>query len=425
MVLGKGKSQAGFTLIELLAVMAILGILAGLVSGTVVGLGNRGQSTRLDGDQNGIRKAANSFQLEAFPEAYPIVAITSDVTGNVSGIHEIDFKGGLPQDPNKTFVPDFLTELPDSSALVSWRIDTNSGNVFFAQDGAALIKPSNNRLDVSPGTRRNADAFNDVGDVSSFISSSTGQNSDYLLELSMAKNEAAPKIIEVKIPANYSIGGGQAAAYYVVGMVSVTLDTDNAVDPGQTINFGGVIVTSGVSNEWLLVMDYNDNLSSDTTAKTIKPTNEATRVHTISVVPPSSDSSGTMTINIARGSDIERNEATENWEITLLGSTQTKLSASTLPFPAAVSGLLPVTTGQTTNGGQGVTTETLTAATPSKLGTYFVPVTGSETLINMFINPGDASVYRWNAEEHTTISPVVGTTNFFSTLPGSQGVLIK
>jgi len=42
MVLGKGKAQAGFTLVELLSVMAILGILAGLVAGPVTGLGSRG-----------------------------------------------------------------------------------------------------------------------------------------------------------------------------------------------------------------------------------------------------------------------------------------------------------------------------------------------------------------------------------------------
>jgi len=112
MVLGKGKAQSGFILIELLAVMAILGILAGLVAGTVVGLGSRSQSARLDGDRDGIRKAANAFFLDSFPEAYPV----DSTEGTVPSIKAIDFKEGTPQDPNKTFVPDFLTEIPDSAA---------------------------------------------------------------------------------------------------------------------------------------------------------------------------------------------------------------------------------------------------------------------------------------------------------------------
>jgi hypothetical protein len=168
--------------------MAILGILAGLVAGTVVGLGSRSQSTRLDGDRDGIRKAANAFFLDSFPEAYPVEDVTSAQSSlAVDGIKEIDFKQGLPQDPNKTFVPDFLTSLPDSSALVSWRLDENSGNVFFAQDGSPLIKPSNNRLDIRQAT--------------------PSSNPDYVFELEMGKNEAAPKILEIKVPNGYTIRG--------------------------------------------------------------------------------------------------------------------------------------------------------------------------------------------------------------------------
>ena len=391
MILGKGKAQAGFTLVELLAVMAILGILAGLVAGTVVGLGSRSQSTRLDGDRDGIRKAANSFFLEAFPEAYPVLDVDAGVTDNVDGIKEIDYKKGLPQDPNKSFVPDFLTELPDSSALVSWRIDENSGNVFFAQDGSPLIKPSNNRLDVSAADGTPSDT------------------SDYLLELEMAKDEAAPEIIEVRIPASYSVGGGQAAAYYIVGTLTATLDTDNQVDPGQEITFGGVLVTTGVSNEWALVVDYNDNVSSSGTGHAVKPTDEATRVHTVSVVPPSSDSAGTLTINFSRGTDVEANQATEAWDLTLLGTADTLLTSATLP----------TISGDPVAEGLGLLSRTLDTSG------FVVTQAGGADILNMLTNPSTAAVYRWLAEEHTSISPEIGDTEFFSDLPGSQGVLIK
>ena len=46
--IARSSRQRGFTLTELLAVMAILGILAGLVSGAVGGLGTSGQKARLD-----------------------------------------------------------------------------------------------------------------------------------------------------------------------------------------------------------------------------------------------------------------------------------------------------------------------------------------------------------------------------------------
>jgi prepilin-type N-terminal cleavage/methylation domain-containing protein len=395
MILRAGKVQAGFTLVELLAVMAILGILAGLVAGTVVGLGSRSQATRLDGDRDGIRKAANAFFLESFPEVYPVEDVPEGTTGNVDGIKEIDFKKGLPQDPNKTFIPDFLTELPGSSALISWRIDENSGNVFFAQDGSSLIKPSNNRLDVSAADN------------------SLATTSDYLFELSMAKNEAAADTVEIKIPAGYSIGGGQAVAGTLMGYLSATLDTDNSVDAGQTITYGGVVVATGTSNEWALIVDYNDYVSSSsTTGLEVKPTDEATRVHNISVVSPSSDSGGTFTIEFARGTDSEENTGTESWILTMLGVADTD-----------VSSLVTIPSTSTSAAGAGAPATVITVATSGvTLAGGGVALTPP---INMITNPDTSAVYRWLAEEHTSISPQIGDTEFFSDLPGSQGVLIK
>jgi len=402
----KGKGQSGFTLIELLAVISILAVLAGLVAGTVVGLGSSSQSARLDGDLNIIGKAANAFFLDSFPESYPVVDLSSSVTGNVDGIKEIDFKAGTPDDPNKTFVPDFLTNLPDSAALVSWRIDENSGNVFFAQDGSNLIKPSNNRLDVSA---------TDGG-----VSDPSAVRSNYLFEFSFAKNEAAPEIVEIEIPNGYSLGGALGAIYTIRGFLQATLSTDNDFDPGQKIKFGGVIVHTATTDKWALVVNYNENATStsDTANKTLKDNNQ-TRVHVIDVVSPTDDSSGRLTINFARGDDDPENKATETWELTLLGVSAGKTSSGQLPISLTVDSdgnIASSSSGQ----GLGNTDKTLTFANG-----FVVTNTSGATSANYLTNPDTASVFRWSAVEHTTISPVVGDTDFFSILPGSQGVVIK
>ena len=380
------REHRGFTLVELLAVMAILAILAGLVAGSVVGLGSQSQSTRLDGDRDSIRKAANAFFLEAFPEVYPV----DSVDGEVAGIHEIDFKKSLPQDPNRSFVPDFLVKLPDSASLVSWRIDENSGNVFFAQDGSPLIKPSNNRLDIEAKT------------------GAIDTDDDHVLTLSMSKDEASPEVIEIKIPAGYTLGGGQADGGTVVGTLQAVLDTDNPFDSGNKIFFGGVIVAtndlSGNPNpdKWALVVDYNFN-SSDVP---IKKSTEAVRKHTIDVVRPSGDSAGSLRINFAKGS--EANEATESWELTLFGNSTDKLTSElNIPFDESAG----VGTAFT---GFSVGSAGLTVPTPNNI-----------PIVSLLKNPSEKGVYRWAAEEHSSIDPVVGDTLFFDTLPGSQGVLIS
>ena len=69
------KAQEGFTLTELLAVMAILGILAGLVAGAVSRVGGEAQAKRLLADETTIGKSADAYFNEAFPQSYPVVAL--------------------------------------------------------------------------------------------------------------------------------------------------------------------------------------------------------------------------------------------------------------------------------------------------------------------------------------------------------------
>lgn len=393
------KGQRGFTLIELLAVIAILSVLAGLVAGTIIGLGSRSQQTRLDGDRDTMKKAANRFFLESFPQRYPVTSLSlTDAAIQVTpdlGVRLIDFRAPLPQDPNKKFVPDFLSELPDSAALVSWRVDTNSGNTFFASDGAVLIRPSNNRLDVSAA------------------SGAASARADHILELSMSKNEAAFKSLKVSVPAGYSLGGQFASANTLVGVLNAKVDTDNEKDAGRVIRYGGVLVSTSKANEWKLVVNYNDNVSDSGTGITLKPASEKVRVHTVSIVPPSTDTGGNLTLEIARGSDPAQNEATETWKLTILGEATRDLS-TVLTVP---------TTSTASTGGISTAARTLSINT----GFAVVPTAGTaiSPAVAVLTNPSTVGVKRWSALEHTSIDPVVGEDRSFHPVPGSQGVLIK
>ena len=398
-------NQKGFTLVELLAVMAILGILSGLVAGAVTGLGNRGQQTRLDGDRDSVQKAANAFSLESFPQKLPVVGLDDTpldlVVSPDLGIRLIDLKAPLPQDPTKTFVPSFLTNLPESSALVSWRIDTRSGQAFFANDGAPLIKPSSNELNVTASE------------------TALSAPSDHTLELLMGKNEAALETLVVDIPAGYSIGGTSAPRGTLVGVLNATLDADNKAASGQKIHFGGAIVSSGEAGKWLLVVDYNDNIStSDDVDAEVKPSDEAVRVHEISISTPSSSSGGNLTLEMSRGSDPDQNQATETWALTIFGDALqdvTPVIAIPPSSTASFGGLQASARSLDTTDGYQVKLPSKAGGT----GILLVPT------LRIITNPSTRGVKRWNAEENTSIDVVVGDTAFFHDVPGSQGVLIK
>jgi len=378
------RGQRGFTLIELLAVIAIIGILAGLVAGTVSGIGETGQQARLSGDKNTLGKAADRFFTESFPQIYPAVSLTDtddslepafdSRLGTDLGVRLIDFEATLPQDVTRAFVPDFLKEVPDSAGLVSWRIDTNTGNAFFTEDGAFLARPSTARLDVKAGSIR--------GTVPPFTSKETGERSDYTITLEMKKGDAAVEVIEIAIPTGYIIGGQSLSATTQVGTLDITFGPDNPWDPAATINVDQVNVEVVSTNQWKAVVTYDNN---DTTAEVKEGSaveQEGTpvpiadvRTHTISIIPPVGDSPGKLTLIMDRSNedgngdvtytDSDANEATETFTLILFGEAA-----------------------------------------------------GSQVLIQ---NPVTPAVFRWLSEQQTAVD-VEGT---FKRVAGNQAVIIK
>ena len=104
------RRTRGFTLVELLAVMAIIGILSGMVAGAVTGLGTTGINAQIVSDTKVIETAADRFLNASFPETYPVESLPEGEED--LGVRSIDVDARLPQDPNKNFTPDFLKDIP-------------------------------------------------------------------------------------------------------------------------------------------------------------------------------------------------------------------------------------------------------------------------------------------------------------------------
>jgi len=82
---------------------------------------------------------------DSFPAVYPVETLPE--SEDDLGVRRIDFNARLPQDPSKTFTPDFRKDIPDLAPLVSYRIKLTAGRIFPAHDAAAFALPVNSRLD--------------------------------------------------------------------------------------------------------------------------------------------------------------------------------------------------------------------------------------------------------------------------------------
>ena len=347
------RRQSGFTLVELLAVMAIIGILAGVTAGAVTGLGGQGINAQISSDANAIGSAADRFLNASFPETYPVSALPSGEAD--LGVREINFYARVPQDPAKTFVPDFLKKIPNSAPLVSYRIEKATGSVFTAADGAAFAPP--------PGSRLNVTVANESG----------GSATDLTFDLTMRKNRAATEILKVQIPAGYSIGGQSLPSGFAVGQLTIRFATDNPWLSGQVLELVDIPVeATGEADEWNVEVDYALAASTGGTAKAgvlLNPTNTTGTApkltHTISIAQPTTETPGTFTLTLARPTvdEVAHNRASETWTLTIFDRT------------------------------------------------------GGESLVT---NPSVKKVYRWLAEEQSTIQ----LDNVFEKVAGKQAVVI-
>ena len=354
------KGFKGFTLVELLAVMAIIGILAGIVAGAVIGLGERGQNAQIASDTKIMETAADRFLNASFPETYPVSPLPSDETD--LGVQAVNFDARLPQDPTKTFTPDFMKDIPNSAALVDYRIETATGRIFAADHAAAFAPPADSRLDIS------------------LSDTSLSANPDITFDLKMKKNRAAVETIRIQIPAGFTIGGQSLPSPSVVGKLEITFGVDNPWKTGHEISVDADVVATGAAHEWEIVVDYSSGTSDSDSTITVSDIKAATDggtgptlTHTISVLA-ATDVPGTMTLQMDREgpengpevSDAAHNEATESWKLTIFG----------------------------------------------------VPADSGETLVT---NPSVSKVYRWTTEEHSTIV----VEGIFQPVAGKQAVIVN
>jgi prepilin-type N-terminal cleavage/methylation domain-containing protein len=298
------RGMRGFTLVELLAVMAIIGILSGMVAGAVTGLGTTGINAQIISDTKTMETAADRFLNDSFPAVYPVEALPEGEED--LGVRRIDFDARLPQDPSKTFTPDFLKDIPDSASLVSYRIETATGRIFPADDAAAFAPPANIRLDIS-------------------LSDETPSgNPEASFSLRMPANRAALEVLQTQIPAGVIFGGQSLSPGVVVGSLEITFGVDNPWKSGHKISVDADVIATGRAHEWEIVPDYSA-ATSDADGSSVTGVKESVTslTHTIVIQTASVESPGTLTLTMDRtGITKAHNESGETWGLKIFATRE-------------------------------------------------------------------------------------------------------
>jgi len=202
---------------------------------------------------------------------------------------------------------------------------------------------------------------------------------NHTFKLRMKKNETALQIMEIQIPAGYSLGGQSVVAGSLMGTLTGSILTDNPWKAGSPLPLSGQLLATGSSNEWKLSVDYDPLVNTAASPVLPRPdrlvSGSTDTRHKVSLVAPSLEAAGNIKIVLNTTGDRAHNEATEEWTLTICGIAGSPLATT-------------------------------------------CPTTGSTAVIT---NPSTKAVYRWLAKEQTSID-VEGT---FNPVTGNQAVVIK
>jgi prepilin-type N-terminal cleavage/methylation domain-containing protein len=124
------KGQQGFTLIELLVVVTILGILAAIVTLSLVGLTTNASVQSCNQEYKTVQAALDAYMADKNVDTIAAAADTNDMTGAISGSVALYNPNPAPSNPN-------YTRNGKTQFFYTWDTHGRISNIFKDGNGAA------------------------------------------------------------------------------------------------------------------------------------------------------------------------------------------------------------------------------------------------------------------------------------------------